>query len=150
MKRINIPVIFLLFASVCFSQKINIKETRNMTYGTVFPGINKTITETSPSAGKFVIESVPPVEILITFTLPPALTSGSNFIPVTYTGTISTNRDDNIPGTQFDPYTGVEFIFDPHRKVCYVRLGGTVYPAPIQPAGNYSATLVIIITRISD
>ena len=140
----KIFTIFILF--ICVSTSLS--QQRYLDFGVVFPAVNKTIVETSPSAGLIALTSGPPTKLRITFSLPANMNSGTNIIPLTFTATKSTNSNDNIPGTPFSPYTGVDHTFTTGANTVYLRLGGTITPSGTQAAGSYSGTIICYIMYI--
>jgi len=136
--------------SICFPQKLRISYFRDLDFGNILLGVNETVVETSPNAGKFIIESVPPVYVTITFSMPAFLVNGINQIPISFTGTRNMNPDDNVPGEPFNPFIGTDFTFDPHKKIVYIRLGGTITVSTILPAGLYQSSIMIIVTMVNN
>ena len=71
-------------------------------------------------------------------------------MPVVYTATYSNNSNDNQPGIPFNPYIGTTLTFDDKTKEYYIKLGGTITPTPVQSAGDYSDSMIIILTILSN
>ncbi|MBI5404221.1 MAG: hypothetical protein HY959_12550 [Ignavibacteriae bacterium] len=149
----NIIVLILLLASLCHSQTGNLQVTymRDLDFQQIIPGVFKTITETSPYAGKFVITGDGTrMTVSVAFNLSQNIISGSKQIPVRYTATHSIYPNDNQPGIPFDPYAGTTLIFDDKIKEYYVKIGGTISPANVQLSGVYNSSVIIILTTVAN
>jgi hypothetical protein len=152
MKRI-ITLIFILISSYGYSQSGNLQVTylRDLNFQQIIPGIQKTITEISPQSGKFTITgNGSRMTVSISFNLSQNLSHGSFNMPVVYTATYSNNSNDNQPGIPFNPYSGTTLTFDDKTKEYYIKLGGTITPAPVQSTGDYSDPMIIILTILSN
>jgi hypothetical protein len=83
----------------------------------------------------------------VTFQLPASLTApGGQQIPLVFCGAdgLVTIRHKL---TQFDPRTTVTFKVNPAEGEAVINLGGRVQPAPMQPAGSYSAMIVMMVVQ---
>ena len=49
--------------------------------------------------------------------------------------------------TQFDPATTVSFRINPAEQEALINIGGQAQPAPGQPAGAYTATIVMMVVQ---
>lgn len=115
---------------------------RDLDFGDVFPGLNKSIAFTDATSGKWRIAGEAGREVQLSFTLPPTLDFGANTIPISFAnGDAGWNPVDN---------SGTAVGFDPGGATLenlsavgegYVWLGGTVAPAANQPAGVYTGTV---------
>jgi len=149
----NIIILLLFFASVSYSQSGNLKVNylRDLDFQQIIPGISKTISETSPYAGKFVITGDGSrMAVSVAFNLSQNIISGSKQIPVKYTATHSIYPNDNQPGIPFDPYAGTTLIFDDKVKEYYIKLGGTIIPSYVQISGVYNSPIIIILTTVAN
>jgi hypothetical protein len=81
--------------------------------------------------------------------LPTALVgAGGASIPLQFTaGDGSVTLAGSTQAKTFDPNTGAKIQFKPTVTSAMLYLGGTALPAANQPAGNYSATIVIIVSK---
>jgi hypothetical protein len=153
MKKIAIIIQILFISSFGYSQLGNLQITymHNLDFQQIIPGVSKTITETSPYAGKFIVTgNGTKMTVSVTFNLTQSLTDGSKSIPVKYTATHSANPNDNQPGIPFDPYVGTTLIFDDKTKEHYIKIGGVIKPPLVQLSGNYSSPVIIILTVVSN
>jgi hypothetical protein len=152
--RITITIIYLiLISSYCYSQSGDLQVTymRNLDFQQLIPGVKKTITETNPGAGKFIINgNGNRMTVSVSFNISRDISSGINALPVTYTATQSINPNDNQPGIPFDPYSGTTLIFDDKTREYYIKIGGTVNPPAVQKAGDYNTPIIIILTTVSN
>lgn len=142
-----------VFPDVCFPQQENLQiaYSRNLEFRRLIPGIRKTVTETSPDAGKFVIRNYGGRCIVnLSFNLSGNISSGADFAPVVFNATYSADPNDNQPGIPFNPYSGTTLAFDDKTREYYIRIGGTVIPRSIQGAGDYSTPVIIILTTLND
>jgi hypothetical protein len=152
MKRIT-TLIFLLIASYSFSQTENLQITylRDLNFQQIIPGVKKTITEVSPQSGKFTVTgNGTRMTVSISFNLSQNLSHGSFSMPVAYTATYSNNANDNQPGIPFSPYAGITLTFDDKTREYYIKLGGTISPTNIQYSGDYTDSMIIILTILSN
>ena len=149
-------IIILIAFSICkpgLTQQggLNITYSRDIDFGYIIPGTNKTVTEVFTEAGKFTITgNETGMTVSVSLNLPSHLTGASGNIPVIYTATQSTNSNDYQPGEPFNPYTGTTLKFDETASEHFIRIGGTITPALTQPPGQYSAPLIITLTVISN
>ncbi|MBD3258687.1 hypothetical protein GF377_09665 [candidate division GN15 bacterium] len=123
----------------------------DLTFGNVFPGVPKEIDKKSAgSAAEFAITGTPGEEILINFTLPVHLTSGSDQLLMIFPDT-SCAADSSDPVDQSNPIWDNQ---DPRQTITAtlgsagltVWLGGKVIPNQLQPEGSYSGEIVIFVT----
>lgn len=124
----------------------------NLNFGLVVQGLSKSVDASAPAAGttsgKFSILGQATQNVSITFTtLPANLTSGTNNLPITYTGIRNT---DNTPtgGAAFTPSTGVASTPLSGTGNLYVFLGGTVTPSGTQASGSYSGTVTMQVAYV--
>jgi len=149
----NILLLILLSASFCYSQTGNLQVSylRDLDFQQIIPGISKTVSETSPYAGKFVISGDGTrMTVSVAFNLSQNIMSGSKQIPVKYSATHSIYQNDNQPGIPFDPYAGTTLIFDDKVKEYYIKIGGTINPAYVQLSGVYNSSIIIILTTVAN
>jgi len=118
---------------------------RDLGFGNVLPGVNKTIAVADATSGEFSIAGTPSAEVSMTFTLPANLASGANNLPIaTWTGYHNTTNNATAGGSAFTPSgastlanlaagTGLRFVF----------VGATVSPAGGQAPGAYTAQVTM-------
>lgn len=83
----------------------------------------------------------------VSFQLPASLTNANGQqLPLSFSATdgrVSIRHKITV----FDPSTTVSFRVNPAEQEAVVNLGGTALPAPGQPAGSYSATIVVMVIQ---
>jgi Domain of unknown function (DUF4402) len=124
-------------------QPISVSGNRDLDFGTVFPGVAKSIGVAAATSGQFQLGGQASGNVDLTFTLPTNLVSGGNNLPIgTWTGCTSpTNTTTGC--TTFTPSgtaTGSAFS---GAGALWVFVGATVTPAAAQAAGNYSGTVTL-------
>jgi hypothetical protein len=124
-------------------QPITITGARNLDFGTVFPGVNKTIAVAAATSGRFDLTGQASGNVDLTFTLPTNLTSGGNNLPIgTWTG--CTNATNTTAGcTSFTPSGSATASAFSAAGALYVWVGATVSPAAAQAAGNYTGNVTL-------
>ncbi len=116
---------------------------RDLDFGDVFPGLNKSIAYNDATSGKWRINGEAGKEVQMTFTLPANLSFGANTMPISFSATDAAWYDADAVGsaTTFDPATGGTEFLNGGTGEGFVWLGGTVAPAANQAAGVYTATV---------
>lgn len=142
MKTSTVLLFFMLFFSYCLAQTVT--PQRDLTFGTMLPGVNRTIATTSAQAGKFYISAKASKPFNITFNISDYLTSPGYTLPVIYTASVNASVTDTDPATSFNPKTGTQYT----SNRAYVRIGGTLMPSSSQHSGSYSATIIIIVQYV--
>ncbi|MEZ4413583.1 MAG: hypothetical protein R2910_11410 [Gemmatimonadales bacterium] len=121
---------------------------RDLTFGTVIPGVPTTILQTDAvNAGQFRIAGVFIRNVTITFTLPTVMNRtgpgpASATMPITFLNNsagYTTFLQGNTPFNPNAPY-GETVIFN-----ATITLGGRVNPSPTQLGGSYAATIVMTV-----
>ena len=127
---------------------VTITPVRNLTFGTVLPGIPRVVLRTDPvNSGQFDIK-VPKSPVLLTFVLPLTMTGPAGAVmPVTFGASDGGYSQTMNIGSQvgFDPkqpYTAIV----PNNGRASVFLGATANPAANQRAGSYTATVILTVT----
>lgn len=131
-------------ATAVVAEGLAIANLRNLSFGTVFPGIAVTILETDATSGHFRVLGGAGAEVQLTFPALPATLAdgGGNSMPVAFTAT-ENSTDASGTGTACDTSTGCTTNLDGATGALHVYIGGTVTPADPQTAGNYSATVTL-------
>ena len=113
-----------------------------LAFGNVYPGLAKTVAPTDAGAGKLSVAGFAGAEVAISFTLPLALTSGGNSLPVgSWTGTH--NVSNSASGTSFTPSATATNANLSGTGGLWVFLGAQVSPTATQLAGSYSGTVTM-------
>ncbi len=151
MKRKIIVVLFyILFAGTNLLAQ-NVTVNNNLTFGTVFPGIPKTISKTTAGlAAEFYISGTAGSEITIDFALPTYMNVGSSNMQVIFQETdcaIDTSATPDQTNPEFnnlDPWHTLTYRIGSNGL--YVWLGGIIVPGLTQTQGSYSSNIVITVT----
>jgi hypothetical protein len=143
----------VLFLYLAFSDSLaqSIAVNQNLAFGTVFPGVPKSVPHTTPGeAAEFFISGTAAAEVTVDFMLPPYLhTTGAN-MQLVFSNT-DCALDSNATPNQTSP--GYDSV-NPWHTITYrigsaglmVWLGGTVVPGLVQKPGSYSATITMTVT----
>jgi len=115
---------------------------RDLDFGDVFPGLNKSIALTDATSGKWRIDGESSKEVQMSFTLPANLSFGANTMPISFSANDAGWFATDVVGSAvpFDPAGGDTEVLSILGQG-FVWLGGTVSPAANQAAGVYSATV---------
>ena len=119
---------------------------QNLDFGMLTPGVPVTIAPTDmASSAQLRIEGRGTFQV--SFQLPGALTNAAgNQIPLMF-GASDGRIAIRHKITTFDPKGSVSFRINPAEQEAQVNLGGRVQPAPAQPAGHYTATIVMMVVQ---
>jgi hypothetical protein len=122
---------------------------QDLTFVEVFPGIPRSVFRHDPRhAGLFELQGPPEASVRVEFVLPTALLANDGtplpilFGPEDAFADFSRGRPPR--GRPFDPHGPAISTLGPNGRL-YLRLGGTVQPAPLQPGGTYRATIVMTV-----
>lgn len=141
-------LITFILVSPTFSQNVTVNN--DLVFGSVFPGIPKTITKyTAGSALEIQITGTAGAEITIDFTLPTYMNVSGYNMQMIFTETdcaIDTAATPDQSDPEFDD-------LDPWHTLTYrlgssgmtVWLGGAVVPALRQQQGSYTASIVVTV-----
>lgn len=111
----------------------------------IMPGHTRSVARTAATAGTFVITGDANREITADFGLPSDLSSGGNSLPVSFSATDGGYLGTNVQASSvaFDPAS--QQTWNLVSGFGYVWIGGTVSPAPTQPAGTYNAEISLSV-----
>jgi hypothetical protein len=132
-------------ATALVQQPINVTGARNLAFGDVFPGVNKSIPVTDPNSGRWDVTGQAGAAVQLTFGLPATLSDGTNSLPI---GTfVAHHNTSNSPtgGTDFTPSAAPTNATLSGAGGLWVFVGATVSPATNQPAGSYSGLLSMTV-----
>ena len=124
---------------------INVVGAQQLSFGNVFPGVNKTINASDLSnAGRFDVTGQANAPVTLSFTLPATLSSGGNTMPiVSYTGVHAQNNA-QTGGTAFAPVSGATPTLN-GAGALWVWVGAQVQPATNQVAGVYTGSITMTV-----
>lgn len=112
-------------------------------FGAVVAGAPVTVPATGATAAKFEVAPPRGGGAMVTFTLPPSLTSGAATLPIEFDATSGAWAETTATAgaTYFDPrQTQVTM---PKNAIYYFWIGGRVTPGPSQPAGSYTGVITL-------
>lgn len=119
---------------------------QNLDFGMLTPGMPVSIVPTDmASSAQLRIGGRGTFQV--SFQLPDALTSaGGARIPLVF-GSTDGRVAIRHKITTFDPTGSLSIRINPAEREAQVNLGGSVQPAPAQPAGHYTATIVMMVVQ---
>lgn len=150
-----VAALLSLGATAAMAQSANINATATvlqamtvtgalpLDFGTVFPGVAKSVGVAAATAGRFDLTGQSSANVNLTFTLPTNLTTGVNTLPIgTWTG--CTNAINTAAGcTAFTPSAAPTASAFSGAGALFVFVGGTVTPGAAQAAGTYTGTVTL-------
>ncbi|HEY4303339.1 MAG TPA: DUF4402 domain-containing protein [Gemmatimonadaceae bacterium] len=132
-------------ASAVVQQPVVVSKSNDLAFGNVFPGLNKTVAVTDAGAAAFSISGQSGANVNLTFTLPTALASGANSLPLA-TWTARRNATNSAAsGTDFTPGASATSATLSGAGAMYVFVGATAQPGVALPAGTYTGTLSLTV-----
>ena len=145
-----LTTIFVLTLSTATGSAQTITLNNDLVFGSVFPGIPKTITKYSiGSAAEFHVAGTSGAEISIQFALPTYMHASGFNIEMIFFNTdcsIDTLASPSQTSPLFDnlnPWTTL--IYRLGSAGLTIWLGGTAIPKVVQPPGAYTATIVLTV-----
>ncbi|UCC43962.1 MAG: DUF4402 domain-containing protein [Candidatus Zixiibacteriota bacterium] len=127
-----------------------VSATNDLVFGTVYPGIPKTIDKkTAGAAAEFSVTGTAGDEIAVDFTLPKYMSKNGYNMPLAFMETdcavdSSGSPDQSSPGADnLDPWQTINYRLG--SGGLKVWLGGTLIPNIGQPPGSYSAIITITV-----
>ena len=128
----------IIQATATVISSLTILGSNNLVFGSVTPGINKSVSRTSAGfAGEWSITGTAIAELSLTFTLPTVLnhTSSAATMPVSFSSTDAALSDgtgsQSVPNAVIDP-NGPSVYRLGAGGLMFVWIGGTVQPAVAQ------------------
>ena len=126
--------------------------TNNLLFGTVTPGINKSVDKATVGfAGEWTINGAPSAELSIAFGLPDSLRTADTLSAMRVTfGAVDASYDDGSGGGQTSP----SGILNPNGPSVLrlaaggqmrIWIGGTVLPRISQTGGDYAADIMLTV-----
>lgn len=136
-------------ATAVVQTPLTVTGTTTLDFQNVFPGLNKTIAPTAPTAGKFTIGGQLNAEVDITFALPGTLAgqgpiTGQSLTIGTWTGGRNT-ANTQAGQTAITPTGTTTTRLDAASGALYIWLGATVTPGVAQQAGTYTSPVTMTV-----
>ena len=126
-------------------QPLSVARGQDLDFGSVFPGVSRTVLPDGTTAGRFDISGEGASEIDIDFTLPNVLDGPSSAtMPVSFGNNSAAWGTATSGGPfPFDPTTGTTQNLEAGAMMVFI--GGTVDPAVDQAAGTYNGTVTMMV-----
>jgi len=119
---------------------------RDLTFGTIFPGVPEVVRRTDATSGRFNLRGQRRLEVRIVLTLPVVMTrtTGGNTMPIAFGAADGGfNRQNNVGTSQvFDPRAPLVTRLGNNGRL-FIWLGGTAMPSSTQRSGIYQATITL-------
>ena len=144
-------IIILIIATMLplFAADESVTVNSNLTFGTMFPGIPKTVDKSSTAAAEFSIGGDAGAEVTIDFTLPAYLSSGANNMQIIFYSdgcAIDSNLTPNQSSPTFDDLNPWQTLtYDLGSSGLTVWIGGKAIPGVRQAAGTYTADIILTV-----
>jgi hypothetical protein len=127
---------------------ISVVEGRDLDFGNVTPGVNKTVALTDATSGRFDATGAASAGVVVTFTLPANLVNGGDNLPIAgWTGCWNTANDASAGCAAANMGGSTNGSFSA-GGLLYVFVGATVSPAPAQAVGTYSADVTMTLSYL--
>jgi Domain of unknown function (DUF4402) len=126
-------------------QPITVTKNNDLSFGNVFPGVDKAIAVTAAGAAKFTVAGQASTPVNLTFSIPATIASGGNNLALaSWTGHFATT-DVTSGGTTFTPSASATTATLSGSGALFVYVGATAQPTASQPAGSYSGTMTMTV-----
>lgn len=126
-------------------QPITVTKNRDLSFGNVFPGVDRRVPVTAIGAGKFSVAGQGSTPVNLTFSLPATIASGGDNLALgDWTGRHN-SLDQPSGGTNFIPSASATAATLNASGALYIFIGATAQPTTTQAAGNYSGTMSMTI-----
>jgi hypothetical protein len=126
-------------------QPITVTKNSDLSFGNVFPGLDKSIAVTAGGAAKFTVAGQASTPVNLTFTIPATIASGGNTLTLaSWTGHYATT-DVTSGGTTFTPSASATGATLSGTGALYVYVGATAQPTATQAAGSYSGSMTMTV-----
>ena len=134
------------------STQAQVTKQSDLSFGTILTGTTSTVSITSGNAAEWKAHEALSLSTSFSFTLPIALTrtGGGGSIPISFCSTCAAyhiNVNNPSGSTTFNPATGTNITISIASDI-YIWLVASVSPPLNQPAGTYSASAVLTVTKL--
>jgi hypothetical protein len=126
-------------------QPITVTKNNDLSFGNVFPGINKSIAVTAAGAAKFTTAGQASTPVNLTFTIPATIASGGNTLTLSTWAGHHSGVDLPSGGTSFTPSGSATSATLSALGSLYVYVGATAEPTPTQAAGSYTGNMTMTV-----
>jgi hypothetical protein len=126
-------------------QPITVTKNNDLSFGSVFPGLDKSIAVTAGGAAKFTVAGQASTPVNLTFTLPATIASGGNTLTIaSWTGHHATT-DVTSGGTTFTPSASATSATLSGTGGLFLYVGATAQPTVTQASGSYSGSMTMTV-----
>ena len=126
-------------------QPITVTKNSDLSFGNVFPGVNKSVAVTSSGAAKFTVAGQASTPVNLTFTVPATIASGGNTLTLSTWSGHYAGTDVTSGGTTFTPSASATNATLSSSGALYVYVGATAEPTSTQAAGSYSGSMTMTV-----
>lgn len=132
-------------ATATVQTPINVLGAQQLSFGNVFPGVDKTVAATDlANAGRFDVTGQASASVTLSFGLPATLSDGVNTLPIgSFTG-IHALVNTQALGAAFTPSVGATTSLSA-GGLLFVWIGAQVQPATNQAAGVYTGSIIMTV-----
>ena len=140
-----------ILATATVVSSLTIVGTNNLQFGTVTPGVNKSIDKaTLGFAGEWTITGTNSAELSIQFALPDSLLTTDSLSGLRITFASSDASYGSLPAQQTTPVGVIDPNGPSARRLgvngqMLIWIGGTVFPRISQTGGDYSAEILLTV-----
>ena len=126
-------------------QPITVTKNNDLSFGSVFPGLNKAIAVTAGGAAKFTVAGQASTPVNLTFTLPATIASAGNTLTIaSWTGHHATT-DVTSRGTTFTPSASATAATLSASGGLFLYVGATAQPTVTQASGSYTGSMTMTV-----
>lgn len=126
-------------------QPLAVSKTNDLAFGSVFPGVNKTVAVTEAGAAAFTVLGQAGASVNLTFSTPSTLANGGNSLAISSWAARRNTSNSSAAGTDFTPSASATTAAIGGGGGLYVFVGATVQPTVSQVAGTYCGTLTLTV-----
>ena len=126
-------------------QPITVTKNNDLSFGSVFPGVDKSIAVSAGGAAKFTVAGQTSTPVNLTFTIPATIASGGNNLALANWTAHHATTDVTTGGTTFTPSASATSATLSGSGALYVYVGATAQPTPAQASGSYSGSMTMTV-----
>ena len=130
-------------ASATVVTPITVNGVAPLAFGTVFPGVNKTVQWNDPTSARLQLGGDATSQLRITFTLPASLLNGVATLPVSNYAVRVNDVNSTSGANNIAVNSGVPFTRNLVAGQLWFFVGARVQPSNTQATGSYAAPLVV-------
>ncbi len=126
-------------------QPITVTKNNDLSFGNVFPGVNKSVAVNAAGAAKFTTAGQASTPVNLTFTIPATIASGGNTL--TLSSWVGHHSGVDLPtgGTSFTPSASATSATLSALGNLYVYVGATAEPTATQASGSYTGNMTMTV-----